>query len=162
MLLISSLEALAIIIALKIFFPATGTDSKKLINLVPTWTDNRGNGSALNKLMLTRYLASALLMELASHMKHEKINASVSWAPREVNREADRLANGDTTGFDPNLQVHIVSSAFTWYVLEDALIMGREAEQTFDYVKSAGLLPTSTRREKRKRQSDRLKFADPW
>ena len=39
--------------------------------------------------------------------------------------------------------------------------MGREAEQTFDYVKSAGLHPASTRREKRKRQSDRLKFADP-
>ena len=93
-------------------FPATGTDSKKLINLVPTWTDNRGNGSALNKLMSTRYPASALLMELASHMKHEKMKASVSWAPREVNREADRLANGDTTGFDPNLRLHIdVSNA---------------------------------------------------
>ena len=101
-------------------------------------------------------------MELASHMKHEKIKASVSWAPREVNREADRLANGDTTGFDPNLRVHIVSTTLTWYVLEDALVMGREAEQTFDYVKSAGLLPTSTGQGKRKRQSDRLKFADPW
>ena len=32
-------------------------------------------------------------MELASHMKHERIKASVSWAPREVNKEADRLAN---------------------------------------------------------------------
>ena len=119
-LLISSLEALAIIIALKVFFPAKGTDSKKSINLVPTWTDNRGNGSALNKLMSTRYPASALLMELASHMKHEKIKASVSWAPREVNKEADRLANGDTTGFDPNLRIHIVSATLTWYVLEEA------------------------------------------
>ena len=101
-------------------------------------------------------------MELASHMKHEKIKASVSWAPRVVNKEADRLANGDTTGFDPNLRIHIVSATLTWYVLEDALVMGREAEQTFDYVKSAGLLPTSSRQGKRKRQSDRLKFADPW
>ena len=98
-LLISSLEALAIIIALKVFFPAKGTDSKKSINLVPTWTDNRGNGPA-----------SALLMERASHMKHERIKASVSWAPREVNKEADRLANGDTTGFDPNLRLHIAPS----------------------------------------------------
>ena len=52
-------------------------------------------------------------MELASHMKHEKMKASVSWAPREVNREADRLANGDTTGFDPNLRcqhIHVVCS----------------------------------------------------
>ena len=99
-------------------------------------------------------------MELASHMKHERIKASVS--PREVNKEADRLANGDTTGFDPNLRLHIAPATLRWYVLEEALVMGRDAEQTFDYVKAAGLLPTLSRQGKRKRQSDRLKFADPW
>ena len=70
-LMISSLEALAVIVALKVFFPTSRTDSRRKIDLVPTWTDNRGNGSALNKLMSTRFPASALLMELATHMKEE-------------------------------------------------------------------------------------------
>ena len=35
----------------------------------PTWTDNCGNGAALNKLMRTRFLSSAVLMELASHLQ---------------------------------------------------------------------------------------------
>ena len=55
-----------------------------------------------------------------------------------MNKEADRLANGDTTGFDPNLRIHIVPATLTWYILEDALVVGRDAEQTFDYVKVNG------------------------
>ena len=59
-LLISPLEALAVIIALKVFFPSDGSQSRKKLDLVPTWTDYRENGSALNKLMSTRFPSSAL------------------------------------------------------------------------------------------------------
>ena len=34
-----------------------------------SWTDNRGNGSVLNKTMTTRYPASAVILELAAFMK---------------------------------------------------------------------------------------------
>ena len=42
-------------------------DTKVLI--VPSITDIRGNGAALNKLMSTRFPSSAVLMELASRVK---------------------------------------------------------------------------------------------
>ena len=100
-------------------------------------------------------------MELASHMKHESIKANVRWAPRETNREADRLANRDS-GFDPALRVRIDVERIEWYVLPEALPMGREAEQSYEYSKKAGMLPRTARREKKKRQNERLKFADPW
>ena len=70
--------------------------SKERVRIAPTLTDNRGNGAALNKLMTTKFPASALLMELACYMKKMSIRAVVEWAPREGNKEADRLANGIT------------------------------------------------------------------
>ena len=130
-LLISSLDSLAVFIALKLFFPPANEHSRKKISIIPTW-DNRGNGSAMNKLMSTRFPSSALLMELASHMKHHGIKANVQWSPREANREADRLANGDSTDFDPAYCLHIDPGALSWYMLEDALVMGRDAEHAYE------------------------------
>ena len=61
---------------------------------VPTFTDNRGNGVALNKLMSMRLPSSALLMALSTYLEERKIKAVVEWAPRESNKEADALADG--------------------------------------------------------------------
>ena len=69
--------------------------------MVPSLTDNRGNGALLNKLMTTKFPASALLMELSTYMKRMNMRMVVEWAPRDCNREADQLANGITTGFGP-------------------------------------------------------------
>ena len=38
-LLISFLEALAVIAALKVFFPSDGSYARKKLDLIPTWTD---------------------------------------------------------------------------------------------------------------------------
>ena len=65
-LVISSLEALAILISLKLRFgDAPDYDDTKVL-IVPSITDNRGNGGGLNKLMTTRFPSSALLMEMGS------------------------------------------------------------------------------------------------
>ena len=40
--------------------------------------------------------------------------------------------------------------------------MGRDAELAYEFAKQAGSLPGTTRREKRKRQDERLRFSDPW
>ena len=71
------------------------------------WTDNRGNEAALNKLMTTRYPASALLTEMSAYFKRVRIEALVEWTPKSANREADALANGDTSGFHPGVEVKI-------------------------------------------------------
>ena len=82
--------------------------------MVPSLTDNRGNGALLNKLMTTKFPASALLMELSTHMKRMNMRTVVEWAPRDCNREADQLANGIMTGFDPALRLHVSSSSLHW------------------------------------------------
>ena len=48
--------------------------------MVPTWTDNRVNGSALNKLMSTKFPSIAVVMELSCHLKRMAAKASVKWA----------------------------------------------------------------------------------
>ena len=68
--------------------------SRTRVTIAPTLTDNRENGAALNKLMTTKFPASALLMELSCYMKKMSIRTIVERVPREGNREADRLANG--------------------------------------------------------------------
>ena len=48
---------------------------------MPSWTDNRGNGAALNKPVTTRYPASAFLMVMSAYFKHTRIEALVEWTP---------------------------------------------------------------------------------
>ena len=86
-LVISTLEALAILISLKLRFgDAPDSDDTKVL-IVPSITDNRGNGAVLNKLMTTRFPSSGLLMEMGSYMKSRGMRAIVEWAPREFNKE---------------------------------------------------------------------------
>ena len=53
-LVISTLEALAVLIALKVYFGEEPKADRSSIRIVPTTTDNRENGAALNKLTTTR------------------------------------------------------------------------------------------------------------
>ena len=55
---------------------------KKKVTVAPTWTDNRGNGSALNKLMTTKFPACAVLMELSAYMKRMSMKVVVEWTPQ--------------------------------------------------------------------------------
>ena len=64
-LIISTLEALALLVALKIKFGQEPDPNDMRVLIVPSLTDNRGNGAALNKLMSTGFPSSAVLMELA-------------------------------------------------------------------------------------------------
>ena len=100
-LVISTLEAFAMLVALKLRFGQDPEPDDTRVLIAPSITDNRGNGAALNKLMSTRFPSSAVLMKLASFMKARGMRAVVEWAPRECNREADLLANGITDLFDP-------------------------------------------------------------
>ena len=57
--IISTLEVLAVLISLRLFFGGTANQHRSKIMVAPTWTDHRGNGSALNKLMSTKIPTSA-------------------------------------------------------------------------------------------------------
>ena len=73
-LVISTLEALAALISLKLFFGDEPKQERTKVQVVPTWTHNRGNGSALNKLMSTKFTSSAVVMELSCYLKRMSAN----------------------------------------------------------------------------------------
>ena len=61
-------------------------------------TDNRGNTFAVSKLMTTKFLLCAFLLEPAMQLQM-KSELQLRWLPRLQNVETDRLTNGDFTGF---------------------------------------------------------------
>ena len=73
---------MALLVALKIKFGQEPDHFDMRVLIVPSITDNRGNGAALNKLMSTRFPSSAVLMELASFMKHRGMRAIVEWGAK--------------------------------------------------------------------------------
>ena len=117
------------LLAHKCFFHCQNSEHDTKVQILPTWTDSRSNGSVLNKLMTTRYPASAVLMEMSVSMKRHRLKANVEWAPREANKEADELANGDVHQFSPALEVKIRAEELDWYILPKALEIGAKAEE---------------------------------
>ena len=98
--------------ALKLYYGDCLDESTTRVTLVPTYTENRGNGAALNKLMSTKFPATALLMEMSSHLKQKKIKAVVDWTPRRSGSPRERRyyrlqprhgdeAEGGGTAVDP-------------------------------------------------------------
>ena len=128
-LIISTLEALAILVALVLRFGNARDTSETTILIVLSVTDNRGNGAALSKLMSSRFPAT--------YMKARELRTIVEWEPREYNKEADQLANGNREAYDPEKRLHVQPSTLIWNILPAALEAGREAERAFQNVKAS-------------------------
>ena len=145
---IATLEALAMLLAVRAFFPdAQRTQRTKLV-VIPSYTDNRGNGALLNKLMSSKYPLSALLMEFGEQLRRSGVRPDVRWAPREVNREADRLANGDSSGFNPALRLRVLPPVGGWIILDEALVLGETAEnEKRKFLAEAGVEAAGQRQE---------------
>ena len=161
-LVISTLEALAVLISLKLFFGNEPKKGRTKVQVIPTWTDNRGNGSVLNKLMSTKFPSSAVIMELSCYLKRMAAKASVEWAPRTANYEADSLANGETYGFDPSKRIQVAVSTLKWDILPDALLMGRHMEEDTKATRSIGITTDRGKKLRRRKQEDKMKVKDPW
>ena len=161
-LIISTLEALAVLVALKLRYGEELGHSKERVRIAPTLTENRGNGAALNKLMPTKFPASAVLMELACYMKKMSIRAVVEWASREGIMEADRLANGDHGAFDPDLRIPVSADSLSWVILLEALAAGQRAESRFLELRQSGRLPNRAMKQRKRKVEERLKATNPW
>ena len=112
--------------------------------------------------MTTRYPASAVLMEMSVFMKRHKLKANVEWAPREANKEADELANGDVHQFSPALEVKTRAEELDWYILPKVLEIGTRAEETHLRANKAGVLPNRTQKQRKRKPEERLRNRDPW
>ena len=74
--------------------------------------------------MSTKYPLCVVSMELAAQLEARGAELLLDWIPREVNAEADQLANGDTRGFDPALRVHAEVHQIRWLVLDRLMKAG--------------------------------------
>ena len=92
---IATLETLAMLLALRAFFPLVQNKVRTPVSVVPSYTHNRGNGALLNEPMTSKLPLSAHFMEFTEQLCHSGVRPGVRWAPREANREADRLPNDD-------------------------------------------------------------------
>ena len=152
---IATLEALAMLLAVRAFFPNAQGNQRTRLAVIPSFTDNRENGALLNKLMSSKYPLSALLMEFGEQLRRSGVRPDVRWAPREVNREADRLANGDSSG------LRVLPPVGGWIILDEALVLGETTEnEKRKYLAEAGSRRQA--RGKRKKPEDRLRLKDPW
>ena len=86
----------------------------------------------------------------------------MEWSPREANREADALANGNFSLFTPELRIPVSSQRLQWTVLHQALDHGRAAEEAHRAAKLVGLPERNLKRKRRRRPEERLKMVDPW
>ena len=140
--------------SLVLLFDDVPSEPRTKVQVAPTWTDNRGNGSALHKLMTSRYPASGVLMEMSAPLLQRGLQSSVQGAPRTANREADRLANQRVhTGLQPAYECVIDPETIPWILLPRALAEGRQAERQ-DFQRR--------RRQRRRRQEERLRMMDSW
>ena len=62
-------------------------------------------------------------------MRRMSLRTVVEWAPREGNKEAGKLANGNAEDFDPSLRIEVSASTLSWDILPEALEAGSAAER---------------------------------
>ena len=101
-------------------------------------------------------------MELSCYLKRMSAKASVEWAPRTANYEADSFANGETHGFDPSRRIEVDVDSLRWEILPDALRMGRQMEEDTKITRAIGISTNRGKKLRRRRQEDKMKVKDPW
>ena len=71
------------------------------------------------------------------------------------------MANGDATGFDPPLRLRVLPPDGGWFILDDAFVLGAEAEDEKQRYRSESGWKRQVK-GKRKKPEDRLRLKDPW
>ncbi len=156
---IASLEALATLIGVMVFTQKFNKRTDATITL-SGYTDNRGNKFALTRLQTAKFPLCLLIMELAAQLEANGSRLDMSWAPREANQEADRLADGLTMGFDPDLRIPFSMVKASWLVLPSLLQEGLVFDahrRRLHAERHANNKPTTRRRKK-----PGLRITQPW
>ena len=159
---IATLEGLALLLALRSFYPSLPSGARTKIVLVPSITDNRGNGSRLNKLMTDRYPLSALLMEFSERATPAHRNQTGG----QMGTKGDRRRGGqarERRQRSQSLRVRVFPLQPPWYVLNEALEMGAQAEeQKKEHRAQQGPGDFHQRRGRKRKPEEKLRIVDPW
>ena len=124
---IAALEALAALVAVKAFGGAASAESDGTV-VLPGFTDNRGNKYVLSRLQTSKFPLCLIIMELATLLEQRRQRLEIDWSPREVNAEADRLAEQDWRGFSPELRVDVAvyGEKAQWLILDKLMAVAKE------------------------------------
>eukprot|EP00435_Cladocopium_sp_Y103_P031543 s616_g8.t1 len=127
--IISSLELLAITVALMVFGPdAKWTDLAGRLALT-AYTDNQTNSYVLDRFMSTAFPASVVLMELAIQLQERQLDLDLQWIPREQNIEADALTNEDFSMFTKERRLEVEVQNLDFKVLHVLMKLAEEIDQ---------------------------------
>ena len=88
--------------------------------------------------------------------------ASVEWAPRSTNYEADALAKGITGSFDSSRRIVVDVKTLRWEILPKALSIGKQMEEDTKKTRASRISTNRGRKLRRRKQEDRMKMKDPW
>ena len=125
------------------------------------FTDSQVSSSVVTKGMTTAYPLCVVAMEMAAQLEHRGIELFLEWAPREQNREADCLADGDFTGFSGHLRVQASLEEIRWVVLPGLLRAGAKfyEEAKRRTCQERGRAGAAVGRQ---RKGERLREREPW
>ncbi len=155
---IAALEALGVLLAV-VAFTNDVADNQDVALLIPGVTDNRGNAYVLDRLMSTRFPLCAVVMELAAQLERKNARIALDWCPRELNAEADSLANGDTSLFSADRRITLDVATMDWLVLNDLMRHGEMHERA---KRAMPPRPRAATRANKKPKWARLRVTDPW
>ena len=99
----------------------------------------------------------SLVMELFCCLKRMSAKASVEWAPRTANYEADSLANGEYYGFDRSTRIEVDVNTLRWEILLDTLRVGRQMEEDTKITRASGISTNRGKKLRRRRQEDKMR-----
>ena len=117
-----AMATLVVVVAFSVLMPRQ-SDAQIVMRSI---TDNKGNEGALTRLSSTKFPLSLISMELAAQLDRRGLRLEMQWAPREHNREADALSNGDSIGFVPGNRTVTNFDHIDWIVLDDMMHFGLE------------------------------------
>ena len=123
-------------------------------------TDSQVSSEVVSRGLTTAFPLCCVAMELAAQLEMRSAELRLEWVPRNMNEEADRLADGDARGFSSANKRGTEFADLRWLVLDDLLRTGAEFYQ-------ASAARTPARRKaatsaRRRAARARLRDREPW
>ena len=151
---IASLEMLATLVAVHLFGTPPGERSGTVCS---AGTDNKSNSHIITRGLTTKYPLCIFTMELAMQLQTLGSELHLYWLPRLQNVEADRLTNGDFSGFSADKRLRFRLDDFCGHMMREMLEVG---EELFKCIRKPNKI-AETRPAKAQRLEG-LRKREPW
>ena len=138
---ISSLELIAVLLAVMLFAPEAPWRSSRGMVRIPAITDNLGNTYTLVRFMSCKFPLSVVVMELACQMDKHQVELDLGWASRAQNQEADDLTNSKFDDFDEKLRIHVEFEELEFMIMGALMEKATELDAEIQLARSSRTCP---------------------